>query len=111
MNETGELPEVILTLDLCSIRAFIIEDDGDIILVINDGDVAIRLEPFSGDGAGWEQRSALGAERIAAVATMFAAEQRERGGIPAQRDLPPEVKMLHGGWPPNVIPMQNDPGA
>jgi hypothetical protein len=111
MNETGELPEVVVTLDLCAIRAFVIEDDGDLVLVVNDGEVAVRFEAGAGDGSGWEAQSSLGADRIATAATSFAAEQRQRSGVPRQYDLPPETKMLHGGWPPNVIPMQNDPGA
>lgn len=109
MGDTGELPEVLTTLDLCSVRAYVIELDGDLALVISDGDVAVRLEAGAGDGSGWAAQSSLGADRIATAATTFSAEQRERAGIPRQHNLPPEAKMLYGGWPPNVIPMQNEP--
>jgi hypothetical protein len=63
----------IVTLDLRAIRTVITEDEGDPILLIDDGDVQIEFS--SGLCGTWEQ-AILGAERIATAAEQFAAALR-----------------------------------
>lgn len=63
----------IVTLDLRAIRAVITEDEGDPILLIDDGDV--QIEFGSGLCGTWEQ-AILGAERVATAAEQFAATLR-----------------------------------
>jgi hypothetical protein len=63
----------IVSLDLRAIRTVITEDEGDPILLIDDGDVQIEFS--SGLCGTWEQ-AILGAERIATAAEQFAAALR-----------------------------------
>ncbi|MEV0566304.1 hypothetical protein [Dactylosporangium sp. NPDC050588] len=63
----------IVTLDLRAIRAVLTEDEGDLILLVDDGDVQIEFS--SGLCGTWEQ-AILGAERVASAATDFAAALR-----------------------------------
>lgn len=63
----------IVTLDLRAIRTVITEDEGDPILLVDDGDVQIELS--SGLCGTWEQ-AILGAERLATAAGQFAAALR-----------------------------------
>ncbi|GAA1559344.1 hypothetical protein GCM10009827_095450 [Dactylosporangium maewongense] len=63
----------IVTLDLRAIRAVLTEDEGDLILLVDDGDVQIEFS--SGLCGTWEQ-AILGAERVATAATDFAAALR-----------------------------------
>lgn len=63
----------IVTLDLRAIRTVITEDEGDPILLIDDGDV--QIEFGSGLSGTWEQ-AILGAERVATAAEQFAATLR-----------------------------------
>jgi hypothetical protein len=65
----------IVTLDLRAIRAVITEDEGDPILLVDDGDV--QIEFGSGLCGSWEQ-AILGAERIASAAEQFAAALRHQ---------------------------------
>ncbi|MDG6100680.1 hypothetical protein Daura_02955 [Dactylosporangium aurantiacum] len=65
----------IVTLDLRAIRTVITEDEGDPILLVDDGDV--QIEFGSGLCGTWEQ-AILGAERIATAAGQFAAELRRQ---------------------------------
>jgi hypothetical protein len=63
----------IATLDLRAIRCVLTEDEGDLILLVDDGDV--QIEFGSGLCGTWEQ-AILGAERVASAATEFATELR-----------------------------------
>jgi hypothetical protein len=63
----------IVSLDLRAIRTVITEDEGDPILLIDDGDVQIEFS--SGLCGTWEQ-AILGAERIATAAEQFAVALR-----------------------------------
>lgn len=63
----------IVTLDLRAIRTILTEDEGDPILLVDDGDV--QIEFGSGLCGTWEQ-AILGAERIATAAEQFAATLR-----------------------------------
>ena len=63
----------IVTLDLRAIRTVITEDEGDPILLVDDGDV--QIEFGSGLCGTWEQ-AILGAERIATAAEQFAVALR-----------------------------------
>lgn len=63
----------IVTLDLRAIRTVITEDEGDLILLVDDGDV--QIEFGSGLCGTWEQ-AILGAERVATAARDFAAALR-----------------------------------
>ena len=63
----------IVTLDLRAIRTVITEDEGDPILLVDDGDVQIEFS--SGLCGTWEQ-AILGAERLASAAEEFAAVLR-----------------------------------
>jgi hypothetical protein len=65
----------IVTLDLRAIRTVITEDEGDPILLIDDGDV--QIEFGSGLCGTWEQ-AILGAERVATAANQFAATLRRQ---------------------------------
>ncbi|WP_327006589.1 hypothetical protein OHA72_04510 [Dactylosporangium sp. NBC_01737] len=65
----------IVTLDLRAIRTVITEDEGDPILLVDDGDV--QIEFGSGLCGTWEQ-AILGAERIASAAEQFAATLRHQ---------------------------------
>ncbi|GAB3868960.1 hypothetical protein ACFPIJ_05680 [Dactylosporangium cerinum] len=65
----------IVTLDLRAIRTVITEDEGDAILLVDDGDV--QIEFGSGLCGTWEQ-AILGAERLATAAGQFAAELRKQ---------------------------------
>lgn len=65
----------IVTLDLRAIRTVITEDEGDPILLVDDGDV--QIEFGSGLCGTWEQ-AIQGAERIAAAAEQFAATLRHQ---------------------------------
>jgi len=92
-----EVPDPVATLDLCAVRAILTHDDGDPILVLHDTDVAIRLEPGSGEGGGWEQQSALGAERVASTLLAYAAEVRRRAGMSPSPDILPAVDVQARG--------------
>ena len=63
----------IVTLDLRAIRTVITEDEGDLILLVDDGDV--QIEFGSGLCGTWEQ-AILGAERVATAAAEFATALR-----------------------------------
>ncbi|GAA3249351.1 hypothetical protein ACFO1B_47015 [Dactylosporangium siamense] len=65
----------IVTLDLRAIRTVITEDEGDPILLVDDGDV--QIEFGSGLCGTWEQ-AILGAERLATAAEQFAVALREQ---------------------------------
>ncbi|MEV0130816.1 hypothetical protein AB0H83_20430 [Dactylosporangium sp. NPDC050688] len=65
----------IVTLDLRAIRTVITEDEGDPILLVDDGDV--QIEFGSGLCGTWEQ-AILGAERIATAAEQFADALRRQ---------------------------------
>ena len=71
-------------LDLRAIRAYVDEADGDLVLLVDDGEVQVEFDP--GLSGSWEQ-AILGAERIATAATQYATELRRRGPchVPGQR--------------------------
>jgi len=74
MLDDEELSPVV-SLDLRAIRAVITEDEGDLILLIDDGDVQIELT--TGMNGTWEQ-AIIGAQRVASVSLEFAAQLRRR---------------------------------
>ena len=65
----------IVSLDLRAITARITEDDGDLILLIDDGDV--QIEFTSGMNGSWEH-AIIGAQRVASASLEFAAMLRRR---------------------------------
>jgi hypothetical protein len=65
----------IVSLDLRAIRAKITEDDGDLLLLIDDGDV--QIEFTSGMNGSWEH-AIIGAQRVASASLEFAAMLRRR---------------------------------
>jgi hypothetical protein len=65
-----------VNLDLRAIRAYVDEADGDLVLLVDDGDVQVEFD--SGLSGSWEQ-AILGAERIASAALEYATELRRRG--------------------------------
>ena len=72
-NEEELTPSV--TLDLRGIRVSLEEQDGDLIMLVDDGDVQIEFS--SGLNGTWDQAIA-GAEKVAATAAAFAGELRRR---------------------------------
>jgi hypothetical protein len=71
------LPVVSLgSLDLRTLRAQIVVDEGDLVLEVDDGDVQVQFE--IGQGGTWEQ-AILGAERLASVASEFAGTLLAQG--------------------------------
>ncbi|MFI5906306.1 hypothetical protein [Dactylosporangium sp. NPDC051541] len=64
-----------LSLDLRAINATITEDDGDPVLLIDDGDVQIELS--SGMNGNW-QDAITGSQRVASAALEFAAVLRRK---------------------------------
>jgi hypothetical protein len=65
----------IVTLDLRYINAVITEDEGDLIMLVDDGDVQIEFTP--GMCGSWEQ-AIVGAQRVASTALEYAATVRGR---------------------------------
>lgn len=74
--ERDEEPALLANLDLRAIRAYVDEADGDLVLLVDDGDVQVEFD--SGLSGSWEQ-AILGAERIATAALEYASELRRRG--------------------------------
>jgi hypothetical protein len=64
-------------LDLRGLRASIEQDDGDLIVVVHDGDVCVRLATGMG---GTRDQAILGAEQLATVMEQFAELLRIRNG-------------------------------
>jgi hypothetical protein len=71
-TEEEELSPVV-TLDLRAINAYITEDEGDLIMLVDDGDV--QIEFGSGLCGSWDQ-AIVGAQRVASTALEFAAALR-----------------------------------
>lgn len=70
-------PEPSAQLDLRAVRAFVSREDGDLLIMVHDDDVAITLE----SGAGGEAILAInGAERLAEACTQYAELMRVRLG-------------------------------
>ena len=65
----------ILTLDLRAIRVVIEETEGDLVMLVDDGDV--QVEFGSGLCGTWEQ-AILGAQRVASTALAYAEALRLR---------------------------------
>jgi hypothetical protein len=70
------------SLDLRSLRAMAVDEDGDLVLAVDDGDLALTFAP--GVGASREQ-AILGAERLGSVALAY-AELLRRGQQTADAD-------------------------
>jgi hypothetical protein len=70
----------IVTLDLRAIRARLEETEGDLVMLVDDGD--FQVEFGSGLCGTWEQ-AILGAQRVASTALAFAEQLRLRR--PARR--------------------------
>ncbi|MEV6923623.1 hypothetical protein AB0M46_03770 [Dactylosporangium sp. NPDC051485] len=62
-------------IDLRYLNAKITEDEGDLILLIDDGEV--QVEFTSGMGGSWQQ-AIVGAQRMASTALEYAASLRRR---------------------------------
>nr|BFE63678.1 hypothetical protein GCM10020063_082040 [Dactylosporangium thailandense] len=75
MQDDEEELSPIVSLDLRAITAVITEDEGDPILLIDDGDV--QIEFASGMSGSWEH-AIIGAQRVASAALEFAAVLRRR---------------------------------
>jgi hypothetical protein len=75
VSEDDEDLAPIVTLDLRAIRTRLEEADGDLIMLVDDGDV--QVEFGSGLCGTWEQ-AILGAQRVASTALAFAEALRER---------------------------------
>ena len=73
MAQESEEPSTIAALDLRYITAVITEDEGDTILLVDDGETRIEFSP--GAGGSWEQ-AVVGAQRIASTALEYAARIR-----------------------------------
>ncbi|MEV8513367.1 hypothetical protein [Dactylosporangium sp. NPDC051484] len=65
----------IVSLDLRHINAVIAEDEGDLIMLVDDGEVMIEFT--SGVGGSWEQ-AIIGAQRVASTTLQYAASIRHR---------------------------------
>jgi hypothetical protein len=74
LDDEEELSPVV-SLDLRGINAVITEDEGDPILLIDDGDV--QIEFMSGMNGNW-QDAIRGAQRVASASLEFAAVLRRR---------------------------------
>jgi hypothetical protein len=74
VSEEDELAPIV-TLDLRAIRTRLEEADGDLIMLVDDGDV--QVEFGSGLCGTWEQ-AILGAQRVASTAMAFAEALRQR---------------------------------
>ncbi|MER7275772.1 hypothetical protein ABT369_15050 [Dactylosporangium sp. NPDC000244] len=75
MQDDEEELSPIVSLDLRAITAVITEDEGDPILLIDDGDV--QIEFASGMNGSWDH-AIIGAQRVASAALEFAAVLRRR---------------------------------
>ena len=73
MDDQQEELSPILTLDLRAINAYITEDEGDLIMLVDDGEV--QIEFGSGLCGTWDQ-AIIGAQRVASTALEFAAALR-----------------------------------
>jgi hypothetical protein len=65
----------VATLDLRGLHITLEEQDGDLAMLVDDGDVLVEFS--SGLNGTWDQAIA-GAERLAATAAAFATELRRR---------------------------------
>ncbi|WP_433613053.1 hypothetical protein ACQP2P_03085 [Dactylosporangium sp. CA-139114] len=75
MQDDEEELSPVVSLDLRAITAVITEDEGDPILLIDDGDV--QIEFTSGMNGSWDH-AIIGAQRVASAALEFAAVLRRR---------------------------------
>jgi hypothetical protein len=74
LDDEEELSPVV-SLDLRAINVVITEDDGDLILLVDDGDV--QIEFTTGMNGSWEH-AIIGAQRVASASLEFAAMLRRR---------------------------------
>ena len=86
MSDDEELFPIV-TLDLRAIRARLEETEGDLIMLVDDGD--FQVEFGSGLCGTWEQ-AILGAQRVASVALAFAEELRRRRPARPTEPAPPD---------------------
>lgn len=84
MAEDEELSPIV-TLDLRAIRVRIEETDGDLVMLVDDGDV--QVEFGTGLCGTWEQ-AILGAQQVASIALAFAEALRTRRPIHARSSTP-----------------------
>ncbi|MET7427121.1 hypothetical protein [Dactylosporangium sp. NPDC005555] len=70
-------PEPMTDLDLRGLRASIESEDGDLMVVVHDGETCIRLE--SGMG-GTREQAILGAERLIEVLDQYVGLLKVRAG-------------------------------
>lgn len=79
MESEEEPLSPIVALDLRFINAVITEDEGDLIMLVDDGDV--QIEFTSGMCGTWEQ-AIVGAQRVASTALEYAASIRRLRPLP-----------------------------
>jgi hypothetical protein len=70
-------PEVVTALDMGGLKASITQEGDTIVMVIEDEDTAVHLEPGASNSL---EQAILGAERLADVAHQYAALLRVRAG-------------------------------
>jgi hypothetical protein len=74
VTEDEELSPIV-TLDLRTIRIRLEELDGDLTMLVDDGDVEVEFS--SGTGGTWEE-AIVGAQRLASTTLAFAEALRSR---------------------------------
>lgn len=85
VDDSTDVPESVVSLDLRALKAFVANDDGDLVIIATDGDITVTFEPgVGGDWASAARNAELAAEQFLAYAGLM----RVRCGDP--RPLTPE---------------------
>lgn len=87
--------EVLATLDLRHLEVHVREDEGDLILVLDDGEVCVEVE----GGFGPVADAVQGAERLSAVLDHYAALLRVRAG--SRTPFGPRAEARESDTPPS----------
>ncbi len=110
-----EISDTALSLDLRGLKAFITAEDGDLLMVVHDGNQSITFEC----GAGGSFEDAIrGAEQLADMAMQFAGLLQVRAGSwrpltrvsepapPTDLGITTQAKPqpMNDGWPANTAP-------
>jgi hypothetical protein len=66
--ETEEEPEIVLSLDLRGLQTRLVETEGDLVMLVDDGDVGVEFS--SGMDGTWEQ-AIRGAQLLASTALAY----------------------------------------
>jgi hypothetical protein len=92
-----EHPEPLVNVDLRELNAFVADEDGDLVVVVSDGDHAITFEP----GVGRNLDAAIkGAETGAEALLLFADMLRTRRGD--RKPISQRVPATPWQWPQNT---------